>query len=56
MLKSETFKKNKETLRVSCLVANLALNDKLLAVNLKAIALLETAFVEHTHLQFEGSG
>lgn len=56
MLKSPDFENNRETLKIACHVANLALKDKFLAVNLKGIQLLETMLIEHSTLQFEGSG
>lgn len=47
VLKSPNFIKNKETLKIACLVANLAIKDKFLTVNLKGISLLETTLMEH---------
>ena len=55
ILKSSTCNKTRDTLKVSCQVANKAIQDKLLAVNLKGIGLLETTFAMHANLQFEGS-
>ena len=55
VLKDASFAKNKETLRISALVVCKAIKDKLLAVNLKGISLLETTLAEHTDVNFEGS-
>lgn len=55
VLKSSACIKTRDTFKVSCQVANKAIQDKLLAVNLKGIGLLETTFTMHLDLQFEGS-
>ena len=55
MLKDSSLEKTKETLRVACLVVCKAIKDKVLAVNLKGINLLEAILVEHSDLIFDGS-
>ena len=55
VLKSANCVKSKETLRISCLVSCKAIQDRVLAVNVKGISLLETALAEHSHLVFDGS-
>lgn len=54
-LKDSSVEKTKETLRISCLVVQKAIQDKVLAVNVKGITLLETTIAEHCDLNFEGS-
>ena len=55
VLKDSQLIKTKETLRIASLVVCKALKDKVLAVNLKAISLLETILAEHAEVNFEGS-
>ena len=55
VLKDASCVKTKETLRISCLVVCKAINDKVLAVNVKGITLLETTLAEHIGETYEGS-
>lgn len=55
VLKSKTCTKSKETLKVACLVVNKTIQDKVMAVTVKGISLLETTLCEHADEQFDGS-
>ena len=55
MLKDVNFEKNRETLRTSCLVVCKAIQDKVLAVNVKGISMLETTIAEHSKVSFDGN-
>lgn len=55
MLKDENKEKSKETLRISCLVVSKAIQDKVLAVNVKGISMLETTITSHSELTYDGS-
>ena len=42
-------------MRISCLVVSKAIQDKVLAVNVKGISMLETTITAHSELNYDGS-
>ena len=50
LLKGQSCPKTRETLKVACQVSCKAVQDKVLAVSVKGIGLLETTFAEHADL------